>query len=71
MYISRIFATVKTKGVVKRFESSFTYTIYIREYIKKPARLRLPFFVRMKKANLIRNEIDFYMNICLDLIKPN
>ena len=33
----------KTKGVVKRFESSFTYTIYIREYMKKASSLELAF----------------------------
>ena len=45
MYFSCTFATVKTKGVGKRRESSFTYTIYIREYMKKPASKRLAFLV--------------------------
>lgn len=49
MYFSCTFATVKTKGVVKRFESSFTYTIYIREYMKKASLIKAGFFSLSRK----------------------
>ena len=53
MYFSCTFATVKTKGVGKRFESSFTYTIYIREIYEKSQPHKGWLFWFIQKTGLI------------------